>query len=54
MKLSWKKPQLVKGKILGLFINTFTAGDKYSFVNCNNLRKPIQMVLSKKQKTFSD
>ena len=54
MKLSWKKPQLAKGKILGLFINTFTADDKYSLVIYDNLRKPIQMVLSKKQKTYSD
>ena len=39
--------------LLGLFVNTLTADDKYSFLNCDNLTQPIQMQLSQKQKTFS-
>ena len=39
-------------KILGLFLNRLTTSDKYSFVNRDNLMQPIQMQLSKKQKTF--
>ena len=44
---------LVTCEILGLFVNLFTADDKYSFRNTDNLRQPILMQLSKKQKTFS-
>ena len=31
-----------------------TAEEKYSLLNFDNLTQPIQMELSKKQKTFSD
>ena len=41
-------------KILGLFVNTLTADDKYSLLNMDNLVQPIQMQLPKKQKTFSE
>ena len=41
-------------KILGLFVNTLTSDGKYSLVNKANLTQPIQMQLSKKQKTFSE
>ena len=51
---SWKKLLLVICKILGLFVNTLTADDKYSLLNRNNLTQSIQMKLSKKQKTVSD
>ena len=40
-------------KILRLFVNTFTAYDKYSVVNKQDLRTPIDMQLSRKQKGFS-
>ena len=40
-------------KILRLFVNTMTADDKYSLLNRDNLTKPIQILLSQKQKTFS-
>ena len=50
--LSWKKPLLVKCKILRQFVNTLTADDKYSLLNRDNLTQPIQMQLSQKQKTF--
>ena len=41
---------LVLSEILGLFINTMTVDDMYSFPNNENLPQPIQMQLSKKQK----
>ena len=44
---------LVLCKILGLFVNTLTADDKYSLLNRDNLTQPIQILLSQKQKTFS-
>ena len=37
-----------------LFINAFTADEKYSLVNRDNLALPIQMQFSQKQKTFYD
>ena len=43
---------LVLSEILGLFINTMTVDDMYSFPNNENLPQPIQMQLSKKQKNF--
>ena len=43
---------LVISKILGLFVNTLTADDKYSFRNSENLRQPITMQLFKKQIFF--
>ena len=36
-----------------MFINIFTAYNKYSLLNRGNLRRPIQTQLSQKQKTFS-
>ena len=35
-------------KILGLFVDTLTTDDKYSFLNRDNLIQSIQMKLSKK------
>ena len=52
-KLSWRKPPLVIFKILGLLVNTLTADDMYCLLNREYLTQPIQMQLSKKQKTFS-
>ena len=51
--LSVFKNALVLCKILGLFVNTLTAYDKYSLLNKDNSSQPIQILLSKKQKTFS-
>ena len=51
--MRWKKSLLVRCKILRLFVNTLIADDKYSFLNRENLRQPIQMHLSQKQKLFS-
>ena len=43
---------LVIFKILGLFVKTLTADEKYYLVNRDNLTQHIQMALFKKQKTF--
>ena len=40
-------------ELLGLFVNTLTANDKYSLRDSQNLPQPIQMQLSKKQKRLS-
>ena len=42
-KLSWKKSLLMIYKILGLFLNTLAADDKYSVLKTVNLPEPIQM-----------
>ena len=44
---------LVLCKILRLFFNTLTDDDKYSVLYRDNLMQPIQILLSYKQKTFS-
>ena len=41
-------------KISGLFLNTLTDDDKYSLLYKDNLLQPIQILLSQKQKTFSE
>ena len=45
---------LVLCKILGLFVNTLTDDDKYCLLYRDNLTHPIQILLSQKQKTFSE
>ena len=37
-----------------MFANILTVHDKYSLFSRDNLRRPIQMELSQKQKTFSE
>ena len=44
---------LVLCKILGLFVNTMSEDDKYCLLYGDNLTQPIQILLSQKQKTFS-
>ena len=51
--LTWEKSLLVTCKMSRLFPNTLSAGGKYSLLNRDNLKQPIQMQLSRKQKTFS-
>ena len=41
-------------KILSLLVNTLTDDGKYSLLYRENLTQPIQILLSQKQKTFSD
>ena len=43
---------LVISEILGLFVNTLTAEDKYSLPNWENLCQPIQMPLSQVRNCF--
>ena len=45
---------LVLCKISGLFVNTLTDDDKYSLLYRDNILQPIQILLSQKQKTFSE
>ena len=51
-QLNWKKSVLVICKIFWLFANGFTAGHKFSLLNREKLKQPIQMELSKKKKSF--
>ena len=44
---------LVLCKILGLFVNTLSEDDRYCLLYKDNLLQPIQILLSQKQKTFS-
>ena len=44
---------LVLCKILKLFVNTLSDDDKYSLLHRDNLTQRIQILLSQKQKTFS-
>ena len=53
-QLTFKKFLLVIYKISRLFPNTLSADGKYSLFNRDNLTEPIQMQLSRKQKTFSE
>ena len=43
---------LIIGEILGLFVNTLTAEDKYPVEDLDNLQLPIQMQLSENSKNF--
>ena len=52
-QLSWKKSFLVLCKVLRMFFNILTSNKKYSLLNGDNLRHPIRMQLSQKEKTFS-
>ena len=45
---------LVLHKILRLFVETLTDDDKHSLLYRDNLMQPIQILLSQKQKTFSE
>ena len=51
---TFKKSLLVICKISRQFPNTLSADGKYSLFNRDNLTQPIQMQLSRKQKTFSE
>ena len=45
---------LVLRKILRLFVNTLTNDDKYCLLYRDNLTQAIQILLSQKQKPFSE
>ena len=44
---------LVLRKILRMFVNTLTDDEKYFLLYRDNLMQPIQILLSRKKKTFS-
>ena len=48
----WEISPWLKFKILGVFVNTVTADDKYPVRDAENLQFPIQIQLSQKRKTF--
>ena len=55
----WRQPNLKKSllvicQILRLFVNTFTAYDKYSVINREYLTHPIHAEFSQKQKILSE
>ena len=50
--MSWKKSALVRSKILGLFVNTFTAESTYSRRNMQTFTQQVQTPFSLKQKTL--
>ena len=52
-QLSYKKSLIVIYKISKLFPNTLSTDRKYSLLDRDNLTQRIQMLLSRKQKTFS-
>ena len=52
-QFSWKKPLLLTSEILGRLGNTLPAYQKYPLLKRDNLKIPIQMHLSQKEKTFS-
>ena len=53
-QLTFKKFLLVICKISRLFPNKLSADGKYSLLNRDNLTQPIQMQVSRKEKTFSE
>ena len=53
-QLTWKESLVVTWKISRLFPNTLSGDGKYSLLNRDNLTQPIQMQLSRKEKTFCD
>ena len=44
-KMIWKISPWLKFKILGVFVNTLTADNKYPVRDCGDLQFPIQMQL---------
>ena len=51
--MSFKKSLLMLWKIWRLFVNTLNADDKYCIFKRENLKRPIPIRLSQKQKNFS-
>ena len=51
-QLNWKKSLLLTCQIFRLLLNTLASDEKYPVLNRGNLRTPLQMELSEKQKNF--
>ena len=45
---------LVLSVVLGVFVNTLTADDKYPAEDCDNLKVSVQMQLSEKRECLSE
>ena len=52
-QLSWKNYLFVIFKILRMFVNIMTADDKCFLLNRDNLRQPVYIQVSGKEKTIS-
>ena len=52
--MHWKKSLLVTHKILRLFVKRLRVDEKHYLLNRDNLPEPIQIQLSKKEKTFPE
>ena len=52
-KLIWKMSPIEFSEILGVFVKTLTANDKYLVLDWKKLPLPIPTQLSEKRKTFS-
>ena len=53
-QLSWKTFLLLTCQILGRLVNRFPTNENYPVLKRDNLTMPIEMQLSRKQKTFSE
>ena len=51
--IEFNKVSLSDIENLRTIVNTFTAGQKYSLLNRDNLKQPIEMQFSLRLKTFS-
>ena len=52
--LSWKKSAVVWSEILRLFVNTFTADNKYSRCNVHHFAQQVQSHYLKNKRLFAD
>ena len=52
MQFGWKMSLLVICKLLGLFVNTLTADDKYCFLDRENLLQNLQRQLYQQEKNI--
>ena len=52
--LNWKKSLLLTCQILGLLVHTLAANGKYPLLNRDILMIPSRMLLTHKQKNFSE
>ena len=43
--MTWEISPLLKFEILGVFVSTLTADDKYPVLDCENFKFPISMQL---------
>ena len=51
--MSWKNSLPLPWQMLGLFLNTLAADEKYPLLKRGDLTVPIQMQLSQRQKAFA-